>query len=239
MESNSINWCQNNACHQIYPPWCQENSFYMILKRIMIYYSVSILGSVILKTSSFISSLLKNLSRFRILLFRLMWQTWRPQLINLSTQQAYFWNVLKLPSWNFATSNYLAITAPFMLIIWRRMLRPFKDILVVIFILIHLYLRFTSCDHINPLLRPVILIISNTGVHELYYENHTLFSSTKLRIYNKDKHDRVKLILFYKSAMESNTLFFDPTEQKYFTVKLTRIKFYLRTYKQYPSKYFL
>ena len=58
------------------------------------------------------------------------------------------------------------------------------------------------------------LIIYHIGVHTFYYETRDLFSSNRSKIYNKDKHKRVKVIIFNKSAMESNTLIFDPVRPK-------------------------
>ena len=45
----------------------------------------------------------------------------------------------------------------------------------------------------------------------MYYETHDLFLSTKSWIYYKEKYEQMKVILFYKYVMESNTLLFDPT----------------------------
>ena len=58
------------------------------------------------------------------------------------------------------------------------------------------------------------LRIYHIGVHKLYYETCALFSSTKSRIYDKEKHKQVKVIIFYKSAMDSNTFLFDPIVPK-------------------------
>ena len=69
--------------------------------------------------------------------------------------------------------------------------------------------------HRNHLLYdPRYLIIPIIGVHKVYYETHALLSSTKLRIYDKYKRDRVKVILFYKSEMESNKFLFNTTVPK-------------------------
>ena len=58
------------------------------------------------------------------------------------------------------------------------------------------------------------LRISHIGVHKVYHETRVLFSSTKLRIYDKEKRDQVKEIIFYKYEMHSNTFLFDPTMPK-------------------------
>ena len=58
------------------------------------------------------------------------------------------------------------------------------------------------------------MIISHIGVKTLYYGNHGLFSRTKSLIYYKNKREQVKLIIFYKSAIDSNTKLFDPTVPK-------------------------
>ena len=48
----------------------------------------------------------------------------------------------------------------------------------------------------------------------MYYETSALFSSTKSRIYDKVKHEQVKVILFYKSAMEFNIFLFETINPK-------------------------
>ena len=65
-----------------------------------------------------------------------------------------------------------------------------------------------------PLLRWWSLRISHIGVHNVYYETCALFSSTKSRIYDKEKSEQVKLVLLYKSVMDSNTFLFEPTVPK-------------------------
>ena len=45
----------------------------------------------------------------------------------------------------------------------------------------------------------------------MHYETRALFSSTKSWIYDKEKFEQVKVILFYKYVMELNTFLFDPT----------------------------
>ena len=58
------------------------------------------------------------------------------------------------------------------------------------------------------------LIISHIGEHKFYYGTHSLFSSTKLQIYDKEKCERVKVIIFYKSAMDSNIILLDLSKPK-------------------------
>ena len=58
------------------------------------------------------------------------------------------------------------------------------------------------------------LIISHIWVHKLYYETHDLFSSTKSQIYDKNKHEQVKVIILYKAAMGSNIFLLNPAELK-------------------------
>ena len=48
----------------------------------------------------------------------------------------------------------------------------------------------------------------------MYYETRDLLSGTKLRIYDKDEHKKVKVSISYKYAMDLNTLLFDPTRLK-------------------------
>ena len=55
------------------------------------------------------------------------------------------------------------------------------------------------------------MVIYHIGVHTLYYETHTLFSSTRSRIYDKEKYKRVKVIIFNKYAMDLDALLFEPT----------------------------
>ena len=55
-----------------------------------------------------------------------------------------------------------------------------------------------------------ILRISNIGVQD----NRHLFSITSSKIYNKDKREQVKAIIFYKSAMDSNPLLFETFKLK-------------------------
>ena len=52
--------------------------------------------------------------------------------------------------------------------------------------------------------------IFHIGVHKVYDETCDLFSSTLSRIYDKDKCEEVKVMILYKSVMESNTFLFDP-----------------------------
>ena len=46
------------------------------------------------------------------------------------------------------------------------------------------------------------------------HETRTLLSSTSLRIFDKEKHEQVKEILFNKSAMDLNTFLFDSVNPK-------------------------
>ena len=48
----------------------------------------------------------------------------------------------------------------------------------------------------------------------MYCDNSTLLSSTESRIYDKDKHERGKVIILYKSGMDSNIFLFDPADPK-------------------------
>ena len=64
--------------------------------------------------------------------------------------------------------------------------------------------------------------ISHIGVRE----TRALFSSTSLRIYNKEKCEKVKEIIFNKFAMDSDTFLFNITKTK------IGPKFRVRTYLQ-------
>ena len=52
--------------------------------------------------------------------------------------------------------------------------------------------------------------ISHIRLNTVYYETNALLSRIKPLIYNKDKQNLVKLIISYKSVMDSNTFFFGP-----------------------------
>ena len=43
---------------------------------------------------------------------------------------------------------------------------------------------------------------SHIGVHKVYYETRALFSSTKSQIFDKEKCEKVKVILLYKYTMD-------------------------------------
>ena len=50
--------------------------------------------------------------------------------------------------------------------------------------------------------------ISQIGVHIVYYNTCALFSSTKSKINDREKFEQVKVVILYKSVMDSNTLLF-------------------------------
>ena len=54
------------------------------------------------------------------------------------------------------------------------------------------------------------LIISYIRV----YETRCFFSSTSSQIYDKEKQEQVKAIIFHRLFMEPNTLLFDPVKPK-------------------------
>ena len=111
---------------------------------------------MILKVINLTHSLIKNLAIVGILDLRLTHEPLRPLLISASAHQAYCIYFLKLTNRNLATGNCLTIALPFMLTIFRHLLRLFKDILVVLFIPINLFLRSSSCAKMNHMLRLVI-----------------------------------------------------------------------------------
>ena len=41
-----------------------------------------------------------------------------------------------------------------------------------------------------------------------------MFSSTKSKIYDKEKHKQLRVIISYKYVMDSNTLLFEPSGSK-------------------------
>ena len=51
-------------------------------------------------------------------------------------------------------------------------------------------------------------------IHKVYYETHSLFSSTKLQIYDKNNCEQVKVILLYTSDMELNAFLFGRTKRR-------------------------
>ena len=122
----------------------------------MIDESVSMLASIILKSINLTTSLLKNLSNIGILYLRMMRKTWRPLIINVSTQEAYWRKVLKLISWNLSRRNCMDIMEPFMLIIFWHLLHPFNDILLVLLIPMNLDLRSSYHVQMNNIIRLVI-----------------------------------------------------------------------------------
>ena len=67
----------------------------------------------------------------------------------------------------------------------------------------------TLSNHLTSSLK-----ISHTGVRKLYYETRAVLSITKLQIYGKHKRKQVKVIILYKSVMDSNTSLFEPAKPK-------------------------
>ena len=59
-----------------------------------------------------------------------------------------------------------------------------------------------------------VLRISHIGVHKVYYETRDLFSSIKSQIYDKEKCEKVKVVIFYKSTTNLNIFLFDYTVSK-------------------------
>ena len=58
------------------------------------------------------------------------------------------------------------------------------------------------------------LRILHIGVHKVYHETNSLLPIIKLKVHDKEKRNRVKLIISYKSVMDSNELLFDFTGPK-------------------------
>ena len=86
-------------------------------------------------------------------------------------------------------------------------------------------------DHYDPLIArfPLVCLVSSELSQKIWLWGHlwnlgmgprtlritrALFSSTKSRIYDKEKLEKVKVILFYKLAMDSNTFLFEPIVPK-------------------------
>ena len=84
---------------------------------------------------------------------------------------------------------------------------------LILFIL-HTILSSTSSQRSKQTRRQGSLRISRIGAYTLYYETRTLSSITKSLIYNKEKREKVKIIILYKSAMDSNAFLFEPANPK-------------------------
>ena len=84
----------------------------------------------------------------------------------------------------------------------------------LILLIIHIISPLSSRQIVTEMLQQGSQIISHIGVHTSYYDTRDLFSSTSSQIYNKEKRKRVKVYLFYKSVMDSNTFLFNPTVSK-------------------------
>ena len=67
-----------------------------------------------------------------------------------------------------------------------------------------------------------IMRISHIGVHKVYYDTRALLLSTKWWIYDEEKRKQVKVILLYKSAMDSNKFLFDPNVPKIGHIRVCR-----------------
>ena len=80
--------------------------------------------------------------------------------------------------------------------------------------ILHIILSPSSRQRATRTLRQGILRISPIKVHTVYYETWDLFSSTKLRIYDKEKRDQEKVIPPYKSAMDLNKFLSETAELK-------------------------
>ena len=48
----------------------------------------------------------------------------------------------------------------------------------------------------------------------MYYDTHDLLSRNKSRMYDKGEKEQLKVIILYKSMMDSNIFLFYPTELK-------------------------
>ena len=75
---------------------------------------------------------------------------------------------------------------------------------LILFIL-HIISSSSSSQRYKWTLRLGGLRISHIGLHELYYETRALLSRNKSQMYDKEKHEGVKVIILYKSTMESKT----------------------------------
>ena len=84
----------------------------------------------------------------------------------------------------------------------------------LIFFILRIILSSSSRQGSTRMRRRGSLRISHIRLHRVYYDTCALFSSTKLRIYDKVKCDQVKVIIFNKSAMESNIFLFDTIKPK-------------------------
>ena len=64
------------------------------------------------------------------------------------------------------------------------------------------------CGRMVPPIYYWSLIIFHIWVHTVYYDTRDLFLTTNLLINGKEKSDHLKLVISYKSAMDSNTFLF-------------------------------
>ena len=110
--------------------------------------------------------------------------------------------------------------------LYKTLISGFKDNVAVIII----FFKGTF----NPIYQAISLEgfmrISHIGVHE----TRALFSSTISRIYDQEKHERAKVIIFNKPKMDSDTLLFDPVKPKISHSQVFQSQF-LSTYVQSSS----
>ena len=55
---------------------------------------------------------------------------------------------------------------------------------------------------------------SRVRAYTVYYDTRNLFSITKSQIYDKNKRDKVKIIILYKSVVESSTFLSENADPK-------------------------
>ena len=80
----------------------------------------------------------------------------------------------------------------------------------IIRFILHIILSLSSRKRATQAHQQEILRIYHIGVHKEYYETRFLFSITNSKIYNKEKCEQVKVLIFYKSTTNFNTFLFDP-----------------------------
>ena len=84
----------------------------------------------------------------------------------------------------------------------------------IILLILHIILSPSSRQRATRKFQWWSLIISHIGLHTVYYKTLALLSSTRSLICNKEQYEQVRMIISYKSAMDSNTFLFYPTDPK-------------------------
>ena len=82
---------------------------------------------------------------------------------------------------------------------------------VIILFILHIILYLSSSQRVTRMRWKGGEIISSIRVHTVYYENSTLLSTNNSWVYDKEKHEHVKVFILYLFSNDSNTLWFEST----------------------------